>query len=76
MKNLIRNILTEIVDNWLLILTLVIIVVLSIFILKVGVERQEQMECHQWQLQSYNYEFWYSLQWQKEQCFRQGIRLR
>jgi hypothetical protein len=71
-----KNILTAIVDNWKLILVSVVVIIFFLCLLEKGIISQEQMECRQWQLDSYNYTYYYSLDWQKEQCLRQGILLR
>jgi len=40
-----------------------------------AVSKEERMECLQWSQQAQDYELYYSLQWQKDQCKAQGMEL-
>ena len=50
--------------------------VLFLFIILIGIEKHELVECQQWQHDSNEYEYWYSVDWQKEQCKEYNIDLK
>ncbi|MDE2020410.1 MAG: hypothetical protein KGJ13_08750 [Patescibacteria group bacterium] len=43
------------------------------YLLSIGIGRQEEAECYQWQSQSLKYQGFYLTQWQSEQCKVHGI---
>lgn len=50
-----------------------IVVVAVMVVTDIGVERQERMECLEWQQQAQQYPDYYLLWWQQAQCDAKGI---
>jgi len=50
-------------------------VALLVWVLGVGIDRQERSECIQWAEQGRTYPNWYATEWQEAQCEAQGIKL-
>ncbi|MDE2102573.1 MAG: hypothetical protein KGL39_35325 [Patescibacteria group bacterium] len=46
-----------------------------ISLLNIGLSRQEEAECYQWQNQAKHYAGFYLTQWQSEQCLAHGISI-
>ena len=44
-----------------------------LWLFKIGIDRNEKVECRQWKLQEANYPLFYATQWQKEQCKQYGV---
>lgn len=76
MRNILKNILTGLVEDWFIVLFILTLIPFSVILLKVVIERQELYECVQWQSQSEQYVNWYSTSWQKEQCQHYGIQIK
>lgn len=56
--------------------TIIIVIATTVAIfacLKVGLDRNEAVECDKWLAQSAEYDGFYLLQWQKNQCTARGI---
>lgn len=54
-----------------LLITFLILGLLWIF--KIGIEKNEKVECAQWKEQSEEYPLYYTTDWQKEQCKQFGL---
>lgn len=53
----------------------IICIMLSVFLVKIGVEKSERAECKQWQKEASQFPAYYLTEWQAEQCDHYNIEV-